>query len=251
MSYPPPPPGQQPPHGQPPYGQPPPHGYPPPYGYQQPYGYGYGGYPPPQGYWTPPPRIDPKQLRPSRTWYWLSAIPAIVGTIVAIVFVVQFIDQLDPDIDNFRSNRATEVEFKSGDRAIYVQTRLDGSPIIVPRGELRCSVTSVETGEKLLLDRRGGSSLDVNTDSYAREYSFEAPRDGSYRVICEGREGVRMAIGPDLTFGIFAPLLLAIGAFLLGALIAGVILIVTAVRRSNHKQRLQREARQAQASGLA
>jgi len=245
VSYPPPPPGQ------PPHGQRPPYGQPPPYGYQQPYGYGYGGYPPQQGQWQPPPRIDPKQLKPSSIWYWLSAIPAVVGTILAIVFLVQFIQELDPDIDNFRSNRTAVLEFNEGDRAIYIQSRRNGTPIRLGTSEFRCSVTSVETGEKVLLDRQGGSTLDVDTDSYAREYSFEAPRDGAYRVICEGQEGVEMAIGPDLSFGLFAPLLLAIGLFVLGLLIAAAIAIVTAIRRSSHKQRLLREARQAQASGLA
>lgn len=247
VSYPPPPPPQgpqQPPYGQPTYGQP-------PAGYQQPYGFGYGAYPPPPGYWQPPPRIDPKDLKPSRTWYWISAIPAVVGTILAIVFLVQFIDQLDPDIDNFRSNRAAELEFAEGDRAIYIQTRENDVPIRVSGTDLRCSVTSVDTGEKLLLDKRGGSTLDVNTDSYAREYSFEAPRDGRYRVICEGEEGIEMAVGPDLTFGLFAPLIWAIAAFVLGLIAAATIAIVTAIRRSNHKQRLMREARQRQASGLA
>jgi hypothetical protein len=232
VSYPPPPPGQ-----------------PPPYGYQQPYGYGYGY--PPQQRWQPPPKIDPKQLRPSSTWYWLSAIPAVAGTILGIVFLVSFINQLDPDIDNFSSNRTAELEFNEGDRAIYVQTRRNNTPIFVSPGELRCSVTSVETGEKALLDRAGGSTLEVNSDSYTREYSFDAPRDGSYRVSCEGPEGVRLAVGPDLSFGLFAPLLLSIGSFVLGLLIAGAIAITTAIRRSNHKQRLQREARQAQASGLS
>ena len=34
------------------------------------------------------------------------------------------------------------------------------------------------------------STLDVNNDSYAEEFSFDAPHDGPYRVICEGPEGV-------------------------------------------------------------
>ena len=59
------------------------------------------------------------------------------------------------------------------------------------------------------------------------------------------------AIGPDLTFGIVAPIFLAIGTFLAGILVAAVMAIVVAVRRSSHKSRLEREARERQASGLA
>jgi hypothetical protein len=89
----------------------------------------------------------------------------------------------------------------------------------------------------------------VNSDSYVERFSFDAPHDGPYRVSCEGPEGVRLAVGPDLTFGLFVPLIIAIGAFLLGGLVTTVGLIVTAVRRSNHKQRIQREWREQQARG--
>jgi hypothetical protein len=231
VSYPPPPP----PGGQPPYQQPP---------------YAYGYYPP-QAYYQPPPRIDPKQLKPSRTWYWLGAIPAVVGTIVAIVFAVQFVDRLDPHIDNFRSNHTAVVHLNSGDRAIYVQTRRRGTPLRVPAGDLRCNVSFIRTiggdPQPVAVHHTSGSTLDLNDDSYAAEYKFHAPHDGPYRVICEGPEGMRLAIGPHLSFGLFAPLVAAIGAFLLGGLLTVVMEVVTGVRRSNHKQRLQREAREAQA----
>jgi hypothetical protein len=243
---PPPPPSGQP----PPYGQQPPYGQPPPYGYQQ--GYGYGGYPP-QGYWQPPPPIDSKDLRPSWFWYLLSAIPLVVGLILAAVFVVQFIDELDPDIDNFRSNRSAIVDLQSGDRALYIQTRDSGVPLRLPPDELRCNVAFVGGGtpQPVTLKRSGGSTLDVNDDSYSEEFSFKAPQNGNYRVICEGPEGVRLAVGPDLSFDLFVSLIIAGVSVLLGGVLTVVGLVVTAVRRSNHKQRLQREAREAQARGQA
>jgi hypothetical protein len=209
--------------------------------------------PPPQPwpYWQPP-HIDPRQLKPSRLWYWLAGVPAAIGTILAVVLLVVFIEQLDPDIENFQSNREAAVDLKAGDRAIYVQVRENDRPIQLPPGRLNCRVSFVGSDSlPLRLERESGSSLDVNTDSYAAEYSFDAPHDGPYSVMCEGPEGVPLAIGPHLSLGLFAPLVAAIGSFVLGVILAAVIAIVTAIRRSNHKQRLQREARQAQASGLA
>jgi hypothetical protein len=97
----------------------------------------------------------------------------------------------------------------------------------------------------------GSSTLDAGDDSYAEEFSFDAPHDGPYRVICEGPEGVLLAIGPDLSFALFVSLAMAIGSLILGGILTTVGLVVTAVRRSNHKQRLQREAREAQAQGRA
>jgi hypothetical protein len=66
-------------------------------------------------------------------------------------------------------------------------------------------------------------------------------------VICEGPEGVRLAIGPDLSFGLFKSLIVAILSLVVGGLLTVAGMVVTAIRRSNHKQRLQREAREAQA----
>jgi len=223
---------------------------PPPPGPPGPPGYGYGGYPP-QQYWPPPPPpVDTTQLRPSRLWYWLSGIPVLVGAVMCAVFVGVFIAQLDPDIDNFRSNRAAELNFDSGDRALYIQTRDAGIPLRVPPDDLRCNVTYVGTdSQPVKLKRSSGSTLDVNNDSYVEEFSFHAPRDGPYRVLCEGPEGVKLAIGPDLSFALFVPLALAIGSLIVGGILTTVGLVVTAVRRSNHKQRLQREAREAAARG--
>ena len=222
MGYQPPPP---PPYGQPPYGQP-------PYPYWQ-----------PQPQWQPPRPIDPKELRPSRLWYWLSPIPALIGAIVGVVFVVAFIEQLDPDIDNFRTNQRAEVNLKAGDRAIYVQTRDNGRPLLLPPGDLRCQVSYVGSDSRpVTLEGAGSSTLDVNNDSYVSEFKFDAPFDGPYAVRCDGPSGLRLAIGPHLSFGLFAPLILAIASFGIGLIASIVIAVVTAVRRSNHKQRLQREA---------
>jgi hypothetical protein len=233
--------------------EPPPPPPPPGYGQQPPpYGYQYGYYAP-QGYWQPPPQIDSRDLRPHWVWYLLSAIPLAIGLIVAVVFVVQFIDELDPDIDNFRSNRAALVDLQSGDRALYIQTRNAGVPLRLPPDDLRCNVAFIgaDSPQPVPLNQSGGSTLDVNDDSYSEEFSFKAPESGRYRVSCEGPEGVRLAIGPDLSFGLFASLAIAILSLIVGGILTVVGLVVTAVRRSNHKQRLQREAREAQAAGRA
>lgn len=218
---------------------------PPPY-----YGYGYGGYPP-QPYWQPPPpQIDPRQLRPSRLWYWLSPIPFLIGAILATVFIVTFVHDLDPDIENFSSNRTAVVDVQEGERAIYVQTTLNGFAQRLPRGELNCRVSSVGADpQPVPVERSNGSTLDANDDSYKSEYKFDAPHDGRYRVICEGPEGVPLAIGPYISFGLFVPLLVAVACFVVGAILSAVVAIVTGVRRSNHKQKLQREAREAEARG--
>jgi hypothetical protein len=236
-----PPPEQPPPGGTPPYGQQPPYPYgqqpPYPYGHQQPYPYWQ------QQQWRPPPPIDPRQLRPSRLWYLLSVVPAIVGFAVATLFVIAFVDRLDPDLDHFTTDRPAEVQLKQGERAVYVQIAGTRGARDVPASDLDCRVTFIgDPSRPLPVDTAGSFSLDVNSDRYESRLSFDAPADGRYRVACDGPRDLPLAIGPHFSAGLFVPLVVAVIAFLVGAGLAAAIAIVTGVKRSNHKQRLQREA---------
>lgn len=228
MSYPPPP---------------PPGGYPPqqPYGY----GYGYGGYPP-QQYWTPPPPIDPKQLRPSRLWYWLSPIPVLIGTAIAIVLLVGLVKQLDTDLDHFQTPGSDTVTMdKNDEKGIYLQTAGTAGARGASQVTLSCSVRDARE-ESVALRDTSGFTLTINDDVYVEQSRFKAPADGTYRVSCSEPSGVPVAVGPHIAVRRFlGPIAGMIVAFLAGIAGTALIAVVTAVRRSSHKQRLQREAREA------
>jgi hypothetical protein len=239
-----PPPGQQPPGGQPPpYSYPPPPGgYPAP---QQPppqpaYGYG-GGYQPPPA-WKPPPRIDPAELRPSRLWYWLSPIPAVIGVVVAVVFIVMLVNRIDLDTDRFQAGSPITVKVDEGkERGIYVQTN-----VITPVspgatfGEPACTVREQSSELRVPLDNPSGEfTFTTGNDEFRELYYFEAPRTGNYTVSCEG-EGQPLAVAPHFGFkGLVIPILGAIGSFLLGLALTATIAIVTGVKRGRHKKQLQ------------
>ena len=232
MSYPPPPPPLGPPPPQPPYG--------PGYGY----GYGYGGYPPQQP-WTPPPRIDPSRLRPSRLWYWLSAIPVLVGTVIAVVLLVNLIQQFDTDLDNFRTPGSVTVTMDEGDeKGIYLQTAGTPGARRPSAVTLSCSVRGARERSVPLKDA-SAFTLTINSDEYVEQYRFVAPADGAYVVGCSEPSGAPAAVGPHIAVRrILGPVIGMIVAFLAGVAVSAIIAIVTAVKRSNHKQQLQREALQ-------
>ena len=228
MSYPPPPPpGQQPPQ-QPPYG----------YGY----GYGYGGYPP-QPQWTPPPQIDRKLLRPSTIWYWVSPIPALIGTVLAIVLLVDVIQQFDTGMDNFRTPGSVQVTMDRDDeKGIYIQTAGAPGARSASSATLSCRVRDARERPVPLKDA-SGFTLTVNSDEYVEQWRFVAPADGTYSVGCFEPTGVPAAVGPHIAVRRFlGPILGMVFAFLVGIGASVLIAVVTAVRRSTHKQRLQREA---------
>ena len=233
----PPPPGPQPP--QPPQ---------PPYGYGYGYGYPpppYGGYPAPQPYWTPP-RIDPGQLKPSRLWYWLSPIPLVIGAGIAIVLLVGVIQQFNTDLHRFRTPGSVVVKLdKNDERGIYLQTRGAPGARSASSALVSCSVRSSLTGPVTLKDA-SGFTLTLNSDEYEEQYRFVAPTEGEFTVTCRNPAGIPMAVGPHVAVRRFlGPVVGMIAAFLLGLIATVVIAVVTGVRRSNHKQRLQREALQA------
>lgn len=219
MSYPPPPPPGPPPHG-----------------------YGYGGYPPQA--WTPPPQIDPKQLKPSRLWYWLAPLPALIGVGIALVLLVGVIQQFDTDLDHLRTPGSVTVQLDEGDeRGIYVQTA--GAPGAVnPPRAVSCTVRGAREAN-VPLRGTSGLTLTVGGDEYVEQDRFTAPADGSYVVSCSEPPGLPVAVGPHIAVRrFFWPVIGMIAAFLIGVALTGVIAVVTGVRRSNHKQRLQREALQ-------
>lgn len=217
----------------------------PPPGRQPPHGYGYGGQPPPQ-YWTPPPPIDPKLLEPSRLWYWLSPIPALIGTATAIVLLVGVIQQFDADLDHLRTPGSVTVSVDKGDeRGIYVQTA--GAPgATSPARAVSCTVRDSREARVPLRDT-SGLTLTINSDEYVEQDRFTAPADGTYVVSCTDPSGLPVAVGPHIAVRrFFWPVVGMIGVFLAGVVLTAAIAVVTGVRRSNHKQRLQREALQAQ-----
>jgi hypothetical protein len=231
VGYPPP---EQPPHGrQPPHGQPPyPYGYQPPHPYWQ------------QPQWRPPPPIDPKRLEPSRLWYWLSPIPALIGIALCVMFVIEFVDRFDADLAHLRTPGTVQLTLKAGDkRAIYVQTAGAVGSRSVSAADLRCAVREAAGERTVAVDDSSGFTLTLGSDEYAERLRFKAPRAGRYAVTCTDPPGVPLAVGKQLSFREFAlPIIGAIASFLIGAAVTAAIAVVVGVKRSSHKQRLQREA---------
>jgi hypothetical protein len=93
------------------------------------------------------------------------------------------------------------------------------------------------------LDDASGFHITSNSDEYEEVNRFRAPVDGEYTVACARPAGLPIAVGPHVAVRRFVgPIVGMVAAFLIGVLISAVIAIVTGTRRSNHKQRLQREA---------
>jgi hypothetical protein len=182
-------------------------------------------------------------LRPKARWYWLSAIPFVLGLVAMTVFIVLAVKAFPGDPDEFTAPGGPTLTLEEGEKkTIYRQTSGFGASTAEPR----CRVVDAATERPLELDEAGSFTFTTGGDEYAAELHFEAPSAGSYEVDCAGPFGgseQALAVGDRVSFGSFG---LAIGgaiaAPLLGFLISVVMAIIVAVRRNRHKKRLQEEA---------
>ena len=200
----------------------------------------YPYYQPPQ--WQPPPHVDPSQLRPGRVWYWLSPIPLAIGIAVCVFFVVMLVDRLDFHLQHFAAGSAKVVHVEKGkQRGIYSQT--GGSRVTVSGIGVVSACTVRAVGSEAAVPVHAVTTsftLTLNNDIYDERFWFEPTSTGNYTVSCQGAEGTPLAIGPHLGFrGLALPIVGIVVAFLLGMALTIAIPVITAVRRGNHKKRIQ------------
>jgi len=199
-------------------------------------------YPPP----SPKPRIDPKLVRPGRGWYALTPIPALVGLILTVVFVVQIVGLFVPNLDRLQAPGSLNVALDAGEgRGIYVQTF--GAIGAFPRvtdSDLGCAVREDRNGSQVPLEPvQGANFLTIGTATYVERQRFEAPRDGRYAVECSRRLSAPLALGPTLSAGgLVIPILGVSLSLLVGLALSAVIAITITVLRARHRKRLRAEA---------
>jgi hypothetical protein len=189
----------------------------------------------------PPRRIPPSELRPSRGWYVFAAIFAVimfvgggVGLAYGIVTAVKTIDLGT----KFNSGQTISVTWDTTPtRAIFARASDPG------RTHLDCSVTGPD-GNPLQLTVPGGKfTTTINGVSWMEIYTLNPPTAGTYRVTCRSSDVPEFAAGKHprvsvLLGGVLGGIAaVAIGG--VGILISIIITIVVAVRRGNHRRRLQ------------
>lgn len=193
-------------------------------------------YPPPR------PHVDPSELRPRRRWYAVGTgvivglfATGVVGFLV-MLFTTLGLPEFDAEVDG-TDEAAFSLPAPEGDShrlSLYVSPSgadPDACVLGTPEGETEFgpSGTSHEV-------EAGGASWELIGDTG----NLEA---GEYTLSCAGEEGTTYAVTQENVMGgFFTGILGALGfAFvppLLGLLIGLPILIVTAVRRNSHKNRL-------------
>lgn len=199
-----------------------------------------------------PPRIEARQLRPARKWYIVAGVIAVLGVMagagLGIAGVTSVVRELPDIVAEFDTGEPASVNLTAGRQwAIYAAVGDTGQTI--GSHHATCTVAGSAGGKiavrpvpyEFTFSRAGRSWVAVG--------EFAVPVDGRYEVSCTSQRGeaahYAVGEGPELrgfVTGIVGSVAALIGLPCLGLLVAGVIGLVVAVRRSSHRTRLQQAA---------
>lgn len=204
-------------------------------------------------YQSPPPRIDPAELRPRTRWFWIAGIIAAVGILVGVgggvALFVYGAGSIMPDSRTTLTGTgtATGQARLTADKDWAVYSTTDSSWDIectAEQGGQRATVT--DPGEESNFTRNGETWYEV-----AR---VKVPADGTYAFSCRPTadaigsdvQTARYFVGEASSVGTFIGSLFGGFAVLFGvpfvAILAAVIIaVVTGVKRGNHRKRLTAE----------
>ncbi|MBC6461952.1 hypothetical protein [Actinomadura sp. HBU206391] len=193
--------------------------------------------------YPPPPRIDPRELRPGRHWF-------VVAGLLALVFIALgvggFAWGLTSSIKNleinrqFQANETVTVQMTpESSIGVYVTLSVSGDPL-----DGKCTVTSPSGQSVPVTTPSGTFTVNTGDQSWQEIHVVQATEAGAHRLTCQsgigpyatGRHPDTEAFG-GLIGGVAALLVLPLVGVVTGAIIA----TVTGVKRGGHRRRLLAE----------
>lgn len=193
--------------------------------------------------------VDPRELRPSRAWFWvggtLLALSVVAGAVLVTLLFVRAVALPEFAASTQGSQSATfTVQSTQGDQGWL----LYGSPRGVDH--TACTLTDPDGGHPVFAYPTFNHQVEEENRSWAMIGTATLTQPGEYTLTCQGTDDVRFGIAPDaqatgtLVTGHFGTLgsLLLLPALGVSAGLA--LIVVTAVRRQRHRERLLYPPRQ-------
>lgn len=176
--------------------------------------------------------MSEQRVRPSRGWYWVAGIIALVACALAAAVAGVAVGSRFGEIEVFDVHSPEQVSLeKEATRSIYAESRRGPFPVPV-----NCSVDPMDgqPAPRVVAVERGSSEVRVNNTLWVAVAKVTAYEDGRYVISCTAPpwQSGRLALGPAveplaLVRELGLALLLAFG----GLTVAAVLATVTAVRR--------------------
>ncbi|WP_156208176.1 hypothetical protein [Nocardiopsis sp. SBT366] len=194
--------------------------------------------------------VDPRELRPSRTWFWvggtLLTLSLVAGTVLFALLSVRAVALPEFAASTQGSQSATfTVPSTQGTEQGWL---LYGSPRGVDH--TACTLTAPDGGHPVFAYPTFNHQVEEENRSWAMIGTATLTQPGEYTLTCQGTDDVRFGIAPGaqttgtLVTGLFG----ALGSLLLlpalGVSSGLALIVVTAVRRQHHRERLLHPPRQ-------
>jgi hypothetical protein len=154
-------------------------------------------------------------------WFVVATLPAVVGVALCVYFVFELKREID-DMERLRVPGEVELYLPAGDYVLYSEGKEAFS--------IQCAVVDDATGEEVPLEVDTGTTITVLDQSLRSVFEMSIPREGSYRVMCEG-DPVTIAISDGLGGEIAGAVVSALAGFIL---MGGAMALVA---RSRQKRR--------------
>lgn len=205
--------------------------------------------PPPPAAQPPPvpPYSGPREIRPSRVWYWIAgavAIAAIAGAI--LVFTggdddgggLGSLTDVLSTLEELQAPGSTTVDLEAGEEwAIYALSGR-GSFRLAPPASLECGVLEPGGEQRPLASNLGIGTVTLGNESYETVFTFEVRESGPHRVSCRTRDSrpLPLLVGESIEigeiFGFFGRAALGVAILLLGLIVTTAIALPVLLARS-------------------
>ena len=178
----------------------------------------------------------------SRVGYWIGGGLIVLGVVGAVLWFVTSLTSLSNAVDDFQRaplTGETTMQFEARKYVVYFETPT--AEEFVPPFDLE--IADAQTGTPLALKDYGGSlTYSINDQEGSAQATVTPARAGAYVVRTNSdlpRVGSSVALGPSIARQLLRGILgtFAIGGLLVGS--GGILIAVTAVRRSRLARRPQ------------
>ncbi|MBB4931102.1 hypothetical protein F4561_001922 [Lipingzhangella halophila] len=193
-----------------------------------------------------PPAPDPAVLRPRKLWFWVGGLTIVLGIVGGITGFVL-------GVASVASNITTAAEFSAGGKATFEaeQANTDSDfwklfanqDIPFSDVERDCEVTGPD-GQVALSQPDYGRNSTVDGETRILISQLDITEPGEYTIECDANTYAYFTVGygphaASATLGIVGSIAALFLVPLLGVIAGLTMIVVTAVRRSHHRTRLQ------------
>lgn len=171
------------------------------------------------------------RIRPARFWYAIAAGVFVLGVVVAVVLIVR-LDFPGPE-GEFRAGNTHTANLEREGLTIFADRSVTGG---------RCEAADGAGDPIALTEPSGSETVDINGREWKVVLRSEQPQPpGSFTVRCEASDpSATFAVGPHTSVaGALGQIFAAIGVAVVCGLVALVIVLIVAIRRSAARRRLR------------